>query len=148
MKTTRNFVLGFVIALFCTLLLVLGAFRLGGIRHVYFKHVIATVEFAGFASPNEARALKRSLGKMPGLREIEFARASWSSEIWMARLQYKALGPEDGARRIRAWLATLPAVQNPRLVKATYYDCRLCRPERGDIVLGKPHSVAVPSLGD
>jgi len=145
MKRKHTIFLAVIATLLGGLLLLLVILQLSGIRRVHFHHVIATVEFIGLDSSCDANVLEEHIKNIPAMREISFTRASWSHEAWMARLQFKAEDPIKGAQQLRIWLASLPGRHTARLIKATYYHCRLSRPACGDIVVGEPQALPTAS---
>jgi hypothetical protein len=120
------------------LVLLGSALWLAGIRHVYFHHVIATFEISGLNSTKDASDFQDRLASFPGLRQMALARGAGPENLWIARIQFSASSPQAGWNRIREWIETSPSAQTLRLVKATFYRCRLDRPKLGDIVLGNP----------
>lgn len=144
MKTLRKTSLVLTAILLAMALLLVAVAATSGIRHVYFRHVIATVEFSSLESGISADALREYLNGISGFRSLDFARTSWAPNTWMARIQFQAPNRETAARRLHEWMASLPAdCATARLVKASYYDCRLSRPNRGDIVLGKTFRITL-----
>jgi hypothetical protein len=108
-----------------------------GVRDFYFNHVIATFELRGARSSDEADAALRQFATSNGVRNTTLAQSSWGDSVWIARIQYQAADLSAGRQSIRHWIETTPAPLTLRLVKAAYYPCRLHRPGKADVVIGK-----------
>ncbi len=114
------------------------AFALGGVRGARLKQVIVTFELRGVSSQSEARSFLRRFEPGAGMLPPEVALGSFTERTWIARVRFHAADPEGGQRQIAAWLQRVSAPVEVRLVKATFYPCRILRPGRGDVVLGQP----------
>ena len=114
---------------------------LAGVRAAHTNLVIATFAVHGIEDSTQVAELRERLGEFSGFYDGAVSPHLSAEKLWLARVQFKASDPAAGQAEIRRWLAAAPANIHAEPVLATFYECRLERPGRGDLVFGDSVSI-------
>ena len=128
-----------------TVLLAIAGFLLvwmaAGVRAAHANLIIATFAVHGIQSEEDLDQLKERLATFPGYHDASVARHASSEHVWLARVQFKSTDPDAARDEILRWISESPASLRVQPVLATFYEYRLERPGRGDLVFGDRYSI-------
>jgi hypothetical protein len=138
-------VLGAVLAALVAVVLVFSGFwALLGAKRIYWNHAVVTFELRGLQTDQRAESFAQHYRELAEVREVKIARSPLTDDRWLAKIAFHADNLAGAGQRIRDWVENPPEyAKETRLVRATFYPCRVIRSHGGDMVFGSPSSVTL-----